>query len=144
MFSQERLLVSDSSKPGSANGDPYDGKNLGKNESSLLPLDPGRTLFYLFFFSGTLYKNRWHKFKCIINHPNAASGPSPQICSCLLRNSEKRKERGQETQKRKTNSFLSQLWAKQHQNTRSRMGRPSLSWTQPSSRPRSLADRNPG
>lgn len=60
MFSQERLLVSDSSKLGSANGYPYDGKNLGKNESSPLPLDPGRTLV---FFSGTLYKNRWHQFK---------------------------------------------------------------------------------
>lgn len=46
MFSQERLLVSDSSKLGSANGYPYDGKNLGKNESSPLPLDPGRTLFF--------------------------------------------------------------------------------------------------
>lgn len=60
MFSQERLLVSDSSKLGSANGYPYDGKNLGKNESSPLPLGPGRALV---FFSGTLYKNRWHKFK---------------------------------------------------------------------------------
>lgn len=48
MFSQERLLVSDSSKLGSANGYPYDGKNLGKNESSPLPLDAGRT-FFLFF-----------------------------------------------------------------------------------------------
>lgn len=47
MFSQERLLVSDSSKRGSANGYPYDEKNLGKNESSLLPLDPGRTIFPL-------------------------------------------------------------------------------------------------
>ena len=46
MFSQERLLVSDSSKLGSANGYPYDGKNLGKNESSPLPLDPGRALFF--------------------------------------------------------------------------------------------------
>lgn len=46
MFSPERQLVSDSSKFGSANGYPYDGKNLGKNESSLLPLDPGRTLFF--------------------------------------------------------------------------------------------------
>lgn len=49
MFSQERLLVSDSSKLGSVNGYPYYGKNLGKNESSLLPLGPGRTLF---FFQG--------------------------------------------------------------------------------------------
>lgn len=47
-----RLLVSDSSKLGSANGYPYDGKNLGKNESSPLPLDAGRTFF--FFFSGTV------------------------------------------------------------------------------------------
>lgn len=46
MFSQERLLVPDSSKLGSANGYPYDGKNLGKNESSPLPLDPGRALFF--------------------------------------------------------------------------------------------------
>lgn len=46
MFSQERLLVSDSSKLGSANGCPYDGKNLGKNESSLLPLGPGGTLVF--------------------------------------------------------------------------------------------------
>lgn len=59
MFSQERLLVPDSSKLGSANGYPYDGKNLGKNESSPLPLDPGRALF----FSESLYKNRWHRFK---------------------------------------------------------------------------------
>lgn len=40
--------MSDSSKLGSANGYPYDGKNLGKNESSPLPLDPGRTLFFFF------------------------------------------------------------------------------------------------
>lgn len=59
MFSQERLSVSDSSKLGSANGYPYNAKNLGKNESSPLPLDPGRTGF----FGGGLHKNMWHKFK---------------------------------------------------------------------------------
>lgn len=37
--------MSGGSECGSANGYPYDGKNLGKNESSPLPLDPGRTLF---------------------------------------------------------------------------------------------------
>lgn len=46
MFSQDRLSVSDSSKHGSANGYPYYGKNLGKNESHPLSLDPGRTLFF--------------------------------------------------------------------------------------------------
>lgn len=35
MFSQERLSVSDGSKLGSANGYPYDGKNLGKKMSHL-------------------------------------------------------------------------------------------------------------
>lgn len=45
MFSQERLLVSDSCKLGSANGYSYDGKNVGKYESPPLPLDAGRTLF---------------------------------------------------------------------------------------------------
>lgn len=46
VFSQERLLVSDSSERASANGYPYGGKNLGINESSPLPVDPGRTLFF--------------------------------------------------------------------------------------------------
>jgi hypothetical protein len=60
MSSQERPSVSDSFKHGSANGHPYDGKNLGKNESSPLPLDPGRTqhTFLLFFFPGTLFRTR--------------------------------------------------------------------------------------
>lgn len=55
MFSQETVMP-DGSKLGSANGYPYDGKKLGKNESSPLPLDPGRTS-QLFLPSGTPYKN---------------------------------------------------------------------------------------
>jgi hypothetical protein len=51
MFSQETVMP-DGSKLGSANGYPYDGKKLGKNESSPLPLGPGRTS-WLFLPSGT-------------------------------------------------------------------------------------------
>lgn len=44
------------SKLGSADGYPYDGKNLGSSESPPLPLDPGRTSWF-FLPSGTPYKN---------------------------------------------------------------------------------------
>lgn len=46
----------DGSKLGSANGYPYDGKTLGKNESSPQPLDPGRKSWF-FLPSGTPHKN---------------------------------------------------------------------------------------
>lgn len=72
MFSQERLLVSDSSKLGSANGYPYDGKNLGKNESSPLPLGPGRAL--VFFFQGL----------CIRTGGTNSSGNKSSKCLFLL------------------------------------------------------------
>lgn len=49
MFPQERLSVSGSSKLGKADGHPYDGKTLGKSESSPVPLPPGRIVVHVVF-----------------------------------------------------------------------------------------------
>lgn len=64
MFSQETVMPG-GSQLGSANGYPYDGKKLGKNESSPLSLDPGRTSWLR--PSGTPYKNvAW--IQGVVNH----------------------------------------------------------------------------
>lgn len=63
-FHKKRLLVSDHSKLESANGYPYDGKNLGKvSHLCCFLIYEEHWFFFVVCFSGSLFKNRWQKFK---------------------------------------------------------------------------------
>lgn len=91
MFSQERLSVSDSSKLGSANGYPYNGKNLGKNESSPLPLDPAEERAFFFPSIRTCGTNSSgsKSAKCFFNYQR----PRVLLCPAQFREKENRGKR---------------------------------------------------